>query len=198
MSNEWYNSAGVPQTGASGASLDIRAELALIAAAFDKMPALSTNGSKILQVNSGGTALTTMPFSTGTWTPAITFVTPGDFAKTYSLQVGHYIRLGPLVFIAWRFSTATFTHTTASGDFMLTGQPFTTYGSDAALAIGASVGNYTKATYTQIMAVANLGTNIRFAATGTGVAASTITAADLPTATNLQWYGSMIYRTGDA
>jgi hypothetical protein len=198
MSNEWYNSAGVPQTGASGASLDVRAELALISAAFDKLPPLSTNASKIVQINSGGTALTALSYATGAWTPALTFATPGDFATTYSLQSGNYVRIGAFVLLSWVISTATFTHTTAAGNLIITGQPFTAYGIDSCRATGPVTVNYTKATYTQIMAVMNLGTGIRFGAVGTGVATGTLDAADLPTGVNLIMYGCIAYRTGDA
>lgn len=198
MANEYYNAAGVPQTGAAGNSVDVRSELALITAAFDKLPPLSTNGSKLVQINAGGTALTTMPFSIGVWTPAFTFATPGNLAVTYSLQIGQYVRVGPLVLLSWRVTTSTFTYTTSAGDLILNGQPFTTYGTDASYATGPSYGNYTKVGYGQIMAVMNLGTGIRFGATGTGVATATIVTGDVPSATNLTWWGSIIYRTPDA
>ena len=56
MSNDYYNTSGNPSTGASGSSATMRAEFALIAAAFDKLAALTGNGYKIKRINSGGTA----------------------------------------------------------------------------------------------------------------------------------------------
>lgn len=57
MSNPYFNPSGVPANRAAGSSATIRAELALIGAAFDKLPTLSGNASKVIQVNSAGTAL---------------------------------------------------------------------------------------------------------------------------------------------
>ncbi len=65
MVNSFYNVSGAPVTGSAGASAVIRSEYALIAAAFDKMPALTA--STIVGVNSGGTALANYT-TTGTGT----------------------------------------------------------------------------------------------------------------------------------
>lgn len=56
MSNEYYNSTGWPQTGASGASANARTELAAIEAGFDKLAPMAGNGGQVLVVNTGGTA----------------------------------------------------------------------------------------------------------------------------------------------
>lgn len=55
---DWYTPGGVPATGSSGSSAAMRGELALIETALDKLPAFSGNGSKILALNSGATAVT--------------------------------------------------------------------------------------------------------------------------------------------
>lgn len=57
MANDFYSDSGVPSTGAQGLSATMRAEFALIEAGFDKLPTLTGNGSKMVAVNSGGTAL---------------------------------------------------------------------------------------------------------------------------------------------
>jgi len=54
--SDFYDHAGYPATGASGASAAMRAELDAIAAGFAKLAALTGNGSKFLRVNAGGTA----------------------------------------------------------------------------------------------------------------------------------------------
>lgn len=55
--NEYYEHGSYPGLGAAGSSASLRAELELLETAFDKLPTLTGNGGKIVQVNSGGTAL---------------------------------------------------------------------------------------------------------------------------------------------
>ena len=57
MSNDFYNHSGYPSTRAQGDSSSMRAQLAAIAAGFDKMPALSGNALRLVRVNAGATAL---------------------------------------------------------------------------------------------------------------------------------------------
>lgn len=55
MANDFFNATGYPATRASGASSSMRAQLAAIAAAFDKLAPLTGNGGKFLTVNAGAT-----------------------------------------------------------------------------------------------------------------------------------------------
>ena len=64
-------------------------------------------------------------FEEGYFTPEITFETPGDLSVSYSDQEGFYTRLGSRCFVTIYLSTNSFTHTTASGGFRMTGLPFT-------------------------------------------------------------------------
>jgi len=57
MSNDYFNTDGNPANNSAAKSSVIRAIISAISAGFDKLPALSGNGSKIIAVNSGGTAL---------------------------------------------------------------------------------------------------------------------------------------------
>lgn len=77
MSNPYYNPTGAPQFDSSLSSAVIRAELALVAAGFALLPAL-TAGTAIV-VNSGGTGLTN---TTGTLALAGNFATTGAFNTT--------------------------------------------------------------------------------------------------------------------
>lgn len=61
----------------------------------------------------------------GTWTPGLTFGTPGDLSVAYTTQVGRYRKYGKLLWIDFRIVTSTFTFTTASGAINVTGLPFT-------------------------------------------------------------------------
>lgn len=57
MSNDFYNHGLYPGPNAPGSSSNMRAELDLISAGFDKMPTLAGNGGKLVTINSAGTAL---------------------------------------------------------------------------------------------------------------------------------------------
>jgi hypothetical protein len=57
MSTEYYTHSGEPATAADLSSSNMRAEFQLIEDAFGKFPVMSTNQSKLLGVNSGGTAI---------------------------------------------------------------------------------------------------------------------------------------------
>lgn len=72
----------------------------------------------------GDTERTIAHQATGTFTPAITFETPGDLSVTCSLQSGRYTKNGRLVTIDIALRCETFTHSTASGAITITGMPF--------------------------------------------------------------------------
>lgn len=59
MTNPYFSQTGYPATRQTGpTSAPLRAEFALIAAAFDKLPTLSGNANKLTKVSSAATALT--------------------------------------------------------------------------------------------------------------------------------------------
>lgn len=64
-------------------------------------------------------------YEEGTWTPVLTFATPGNLSVVYSAQNGSYTKIGNRVFVVANMVTTTFTHTTASGALLVTGLPFT-------------------------------------------------------------------------
>ena len=57
MANDFFSASGNPATGSQGSSAAMRAEFDSIEDGFDKLPTMTGNGSKIVAVNSGGTAL---------------------------------------------------------------------------------------------------------------------------------------------
>ena len=60
MTNPYFSQTGYPATRQTGpTSAPLRAEFALIAAAFDKLPTLSGNANKLTKINTGANALTT-------------------------------------------------------------------------------------------------------------------------------------------
>lgn len=64
-------------------------------------------------------------YEEGTWTPTLTFATPGNLNVVYSTRTGQYTKIGDTVCISWAISTSTFTHTTAAGAVQISGFPFT-------------------------------------------------------------------------
>ena len=57
MPNSFYKAGSFPATGSPATSASMRAELALIAGGFDKLPTLAGNGYKLVAINSTGTAV---------------------------------------------------------------------------------------------------------------------------------------------
>lgn len=63
-------------------------------------------------------------YEEGTWTPTVTFSTPGNLSVAYSLQNAYYTKIGRFVSANFAFVTSTFTYTTASGNLLVNGLPF--------------------------------------------------------------------------
>lgn len=63
-------------------------------------------------------------YEEGTFTPTLTYTTPGNISVVYSTRVGLYTKIGDLVFLAIRIITTTFTYTTSAGSMIITGSPF--------------------------------------------------------------------------
>ena len=89
------------------------------------------------------------PTSVGTFTPSLTFATPGDLSIAYSTQTGRYARVGNIVTVHVNLITSTFTFTTASGALTLNGLPFAVNATDAAFFVLGQFGNITMANFTQ-------------------------------------------------
>ena len=129
-------------------------------------------------------------YEEGQWTPVLTFATPGNLSVAYSDQAGRYIKIGSFVWYWCRITTSTFTHTTASGNLLITGLPFTPANINQP-AGGAVIAGYTKANYTSVAGnVSTAPDAIRLIASGSGQAQATLTTADFPTG------GTVVLRVG--
>lgn len=64
-------------------------------------------------------------YEEGTWTPVVTFATPGNVSPTYAFRNGTYIKLGRAVFYVCSIYVTSLSHSTASGALKVTGLPFT-------------------------------------------------------------------------
>jgi hypothetical protein len=129
-------------------------------------------------------------YEEGTWTPTLTFATPGDLAVTYSVRTGIYTKIGRMVFVNFNVVTSAFTHTTASGICRISGFPFTSVNTTGQRFQGTTnASGITKAGYSQfIPRVIENSSIIEMVANGSGVAVAAINAADMPTA------GSVVIR----
>ena len=131
-------------------------------------------------------------YEEGTWTPVLTFSTPGDLSVVYSTQDGTYRKVGGLVVVQFAIATSTFTHTTASGSLQITGMPFNQIGAVPGISSMYWQG-ITKANYTQVVARATGGTTADFVASGSGQTASLIGRSDVPTGGTGSLVGSIFY-----
>jgi len=146
-------------------------------------------------MDAGGTIVPLGRPLRGSWTPVLTFVTPGDLAVTYASQLAYYEQIGKQMTVHFAINTSAFTHTTAAGDLKITGIPAAVGAYSLARFQGSMrFGGITKAGYTNFTVDATAGNNfLIFSAGGSGVAASTVTAADMPTGGTVVLRGSVTY-----
>lgn len=126
-------------------------------------------------INFGGTALAN--YLEGTFSPSVTFATPGDVSPSYSTQTGTYTRIGNRCIFDIVLSF-TLTYTTASGNFRVGNLPFTV-GAHAAVTISEMSNIAFPASRTQVTARAINGqTYIQLQGVGTAVTATNLTTAN--------------------
>lgn len=172
--NEWTLVGGLANSLVSGPAAAVDGNLAQ----FD-----GTTG-KLLK--DGGVV-----YASGTWTPVLTFATPGDLSVTYSQQTGTWTRIGNRIFLDFNIVTSAFTHTTASGAVRVSGLPFT-------VGLG-SIGSLhwagiTKAGYTDMSALGAGGfTLIVIQASGSGQPPAAIAVGDMPTGGAVTLRGGLMY-----
>lgn len=132
-------------------------------------------------------------YEEGTWTPVLSFATPGDVSVAYSNQAGTYTKKGREISLHFNITTSTFTHTTASGNLVINGVPFTA--NATMIFTGALVWRgITKATYTDVSSVISGGTtSVTFQACGSGVTNALVVAADTPTGGTVTLRGGVTY-----
>jgi hypothetical protein len=131
-----------------------------------------------------------------TWTPSITFNTPGDLSVAYSTRLGSYSKIGKMVTAHFEIVTSTFTHTTASGGLVLSGLPYTsvaTYAPSIALGVYSGITAASGTTEVTGVIVPNSSTCI-FYRCGSGIANVQLDAGDMPTGGTVKLSGSVTYR----
>lgn len=133
-------------------------------------------------------------YEEGTWTPVLTFATPGNLSVAYSIQDGTYTKIGNRVYLSFRIVTSSFTHTTASGVARITGLPFSAntnlHGG------GLSWSGVTVSGYTQLSCIALSGNmHLELEMSGSGVVRSQPQASHFPTGGTVQLLGQIVIRT---
>ena len=133
--------------------------------------------------------------SSGTWTPTLSFTTPGDLSVTFSTQYGAWVRIRGRIRIEFNMQTSTFTHTTASGDLQISGLPFTVKNLTASAGRGTlTFQGITKVNYTQFTPRALVNTKkFDFEASGSGQSRVVTDSGDLPTGGSIFLAGSLEY-----
>lgn len=129
------------------------------------------------------------------WTPVLTFATPGNLSVTYGTQVGRVTALDDVVIAHFAITTTGFTHTTASGDAEITGLSLISLNVTGLVSNGAmGWAGITKAGYTDVVArVPPNSSSIKMLASGSGVASSFVSAADMPTGGTVTINGTVVF-----
>ena len=113
---------------------------------------------------------------TTSWTPVLTFATPGNLSVVYTNQVGEYVRIGNQVTVS-ALVACTPTFTTASGNLNFTGLPFaqsSNTGSGGVFNINSVTPVYPTGTTFTTAKVSGSTTTILVIGNGTGVANSNL------------------------
>jgi len=136
-------------------------------------------------------------YEEGTWTPVLTFATPGNLSVAYTGQIGSYTKKGREVTLHFNISTSTFTHSSASGAFIMTGLPFTSANvSNQRQRSPVDFGGITKANFTTMsVAIEANSVILNVVAAGSGQTAATVVVGDVPTGGTVQLRGQLIYYT---
>lgn len=134
----------------------------------------------------------------GTWTPTLTFTTPGDLSVAYTTRVGNYYRDGNLVHASFYILTSTFTHTTAAGNLIISGFPVAA--SSAANYVATAPIQWQTVTLTagqtDVIVRLDAGASACYFITGgTGAASQALGTANAPTGSTLLFEGSITYIT---
>lgn len=135
-------------------------------------------------------------YEEGTWTPVLTFQTPGNLSVSYTNQVGRYTRIGNRIIVQGFIVTSAFTHTTASGYLRITGVPFNGSATSAVQNYGSIIfQGITKANYTNFAVSMENGLTsaILVYCAGSAQTPAFIAAADMPTGGSVQLRFTLSY-----
>lgn len=146
----------------------------------------------INQISTSGVPGATQPAATDlsdtvtrtTFTPTITFATPGNLTVAYTAQQGAYVKVGPMV-LFWYAVTFTPTYTTASGNLQLSAPPVAPTDPVWSWPISNLALPTWPASHTQVVARAQSSTVILISALGSGVTQSNFTTTQIVSGTQV-------------
>lgn len=129
-------------------------------------------------------------------TPSLTCASVGDLAITYVVQSLDFIKHDGMVDYTFEITTSAFTHTTSTGNVLITGLPIQANNNVVgSLPIGTlNFQGITKASYTQFVPIGSGGsTQLTIGCSGSGQTNATLAIGDLPTGGTVKLYGSGSY-----
>jgi hypothetical protein len=133
-------------------------------------------------------------YAESTWTPTLTFATPGDLSVSYAARVGQATKIGRKVFANLYIVTSAFTHTTASGSCNISGLPYTSANSGQFHMGTLAYQGITKANYTHggLLLAANASL-MTISLSGSGQARADAATGDMPTGGTVVLIGEISY-----
>lgn len=181
-----------------GASLICPTSANIVCAAGDQFDVVGYASGVVRIFNYQRLDGTSLVYSTGTWTPVVTFATPGNLNVVYSIRDAFYTKNARQVTATCAILCGTFTHTTASGDLQITGLPFAHMVTSGAAAVATveAWGGITKANYTQVGAVLASGASLMtLTMSGSGQTPVTLSTVEVPTGAGFQVRITITYST---
>lgn len=169
-----------------------RASLGVTATGADTAYAFRANNlSDLANAATARTNLQVPQTTTASWSPVVTFATPGNLNVVYSLQSAQTVKIGGMCFANFRITTTTFTFTTASGNVQITGLTPAPTGAFASASSGtlSSWAGMTGITVVPTTAVNASSVITLQSASGS----SSLTTANFTTATNVTLGGNLAY-----
>ena len=139
-------------------------------------------------------------YEEGTWTPTVNFTTPGNLSVSYTIRRGSYRKIGNLVHINGHILTSAFTHSTASGLFLISDLPFAAHNTNENYFNGSvTLGSWNYGSgYSYI--VTNLdptyrSTDLYIQVSGQNVPQANLTTSSLPSGNNITIRFEITYYT---
>lgn len=131
-------------------------------------------------------------YEEGSWTPTITFTTPGDLSVTYTTQAGAYTKIGDTVVAHIDLLTNTFTHTTASGSLTVS-LPFAAGAANNAVGAGVFSG-WTAAGRTPVLQAGNGVATATIRGLASGSSPSTFGTTEFATGSAVRIQATLVYK----
>ena len=182
----------------TAAGLVIGTDVLAYSQAADAIRALTPEANRFPYFT-GPSAAALARIESGTWTPGITFATPGTMSVSFTTQEGAYRRIGDIVTLTFQVRCA-ITHGTGTGTLRITNAPFeclsgvSNSGRAGAMSFFNGATTWPSGTSKVYAAIAQAQTFIVIQFDGSAMAAVSLTNANTPVAPAELWIaGSISY-----